>query len=188
MTPGAAPLDRVVLVKADLTKIPASAIVNAANTELWLGGGVAGAIAREAGPQVETEAMAQGPIEVGKAVVTRAGHLQAKGILYVIHAVTMEPGRPSSPEAVAQATFSALDLATARRFPSIAFPALGTGVGGVSLPDCAMAMLGTIGPYLARNPFPKLVHIACFDDAALAAFRAIHAALQTAPAKGPTAP
>jgi len=175
--PDSTPLSRIVLVKADLLKIAAAAIVNAANTELWLGGGVAGAIAREAGPAVEAEAMAQGPIAVGEAVITRAGGLQARGILYVIHAATMNPGEPSSPAHVAQATFSALELCTSRRIPTVAFPALGTGVGGVTLPECAMAMLATISGYLAPNAFPKLVHIACFDDAALQAFRAIHESL-----------
>jgi len=167
------PLNRILIVQADLLKIAASAIVNAANTELWLGGGVAGAIAAAGGPQIEADAMAQGPITPGAAVITRSGHLGKEGILYVIHAATMEPGSPSSPELVAKATFSALELATQKRLPSVAFPALGTGVGGVTLPDCAMAMLSTMQDYLNTNAYPRLVHIACWNQDALQAFRAI---------------
>lgn len=171
-------LDRVLIVQADLLRISAIAIVNAANTELWLGGGVAGAIASAGGPAIETEAMAQGPIPVGAAVLTRSGQLANRGILYVIHAATMEPGQPSSPAAVASATRSALALAASRQFPSIAFPALGTGVGGVSLPDCALAMLTALCEELQQHNYPRTVHLACFDSAALQAFRAIAASLR----------
>ncbi|MEO7994158.1 MAG: macro domain-containing protein [bacterium] len=177
MTSGA--FSRILVLKGDLLKIPATAVVNAANTELWLGAGVAGAIAATAGPTVEPEAMAQGPIEVGQAVLTRSGALASRGILYIIHAATMEPGQTASPEAIARATFASLELATARRMSSIAFPALGTGAGGVSLPQCAGAMLTTIASYLAHNELPRTVHIACWDDAALTAFKAIHSALAT---------
>jgi len=172
-------LSRVLIVQADLTRIAATGIVNAANTELWLGGGVAGAIAAAGGTDIEVEAMAQAPIQPGKAVVTKSGHLAQRGILYVIHAATMDPGHSSSPALVAQATFSALELATQQRMPSVAFPALGTGVGGVSLPECAMAMLSTMAGYLEHNTMPKLVHIACFDAASGQAFRLIHQSLST---------
>lgn len=179
LTPMANPavLSRILIVQADLTKIGATGIVNAANTELWLGGGVAGAIATAGGPTIEAEAMAQAPLQVGQAVVTKSGHLAQRGILYVIHAATMEPGHRSSANLVAQATRSALECATQQRMPTVAFPALGTGVGGVTLPECAMAMLTTMTGYLEQHAMPKLVHIACFDAASSQAFRLIHQSL-----------
>src|SRR5205807_5858876 len=77
---------RIRVVKGDITALPCEAIVNAANSHLWMGGGVAGAIKRRGGPEIEQEAMRRGPVPVGEAVATGAGRLPAR---YVIHAVTM---------------------------------------------------------------------------------------------------
>lgn len=135
----------------DITNIKADAIVNAANTELWMGGGVAGAIRRVGGAGIEREAMAQGPISVGEAVVTGAGALPCN---YVIHAATLEPGKKSSENNVRMATSSALKACAERGIGRVVFPLLGSGTGGLSLTDSAKAMLETIRNHAQRSACP----------------------------------
>jgi O-acetyl-ADP-ribose deacetylase (regulator of RNase III) len=119
------------------------AIVNAANSELWMGGGVAGAIKRAAGDGVEQEAMAQGPIEPGESVATSAGELP-KPIRWVIHAATMGPDLMTSETLIRQATTSALAQAGRVGATSLAYPALGTGVGGFRMDQAAEAMVSSV--------------------------------------------
>ncbi len=130
----------IVVVVGDITRCNAEAIVNAANSQLWMGGGVAGAIKRAAGAQVEVEAMAQGPIHPGEAVVTPAGQLPLP-IRWVIHAATMGPDMRTSEEYIRAATRSALELAAKAGAKSVALPALGTGVGGFSMRRTAEIMV-----------------------------------------------
>jgi O-acetyl-ADP-ribose deacetylase (regulator of RNase III) len=131
------------------------AIVNAANTELWLGSGVAGAIAARGGPDIEREAMAQGPIKLGQAVATSAGNLPNR---YVLHAAAMgyreeDRGAPkregslSSEAIIRDATINSLKLADELKCRSIAFPALATGVGGFPVDECARVMIGAAMDY-----------------------------------------
>src|SRR6188768_2497726 len=108
-------------VVGDITRIDAEAIVNAANSHLWMGGGVAGAIKRAAGSIVEQEAVAQGPIQPGEAVATSAGALPPP-IRWVIHAATMGPDLQTSEDLVRQATASALAKAAEVGATSIAMP------------------------------------------------------------------
>ncbi len=127
----------------DITAADTEAIVNAANNQLWMGSGVAGAIKRAGGEEIEREATAQGPIAVGEAVVTSAGRLSHKA---VIHAAAMgydDRGNmiPATAETVYAATRAALARAAERGLTSVAFPALGTGVGGLDLVACAEAMV-----------------------------------------------
>ena len=135
------------------------AIVNAANTELWLGSGVAGAIAARGGPDIEREAMAQGPIRLGQAVATGAGNLPNR---HVLHAAAMgyrdedrdtpkREGSLSSEAIIRDATINSLELASRLHCRSIAFPALATGVGGFPANECARVMIGAAMEYALAN-------------------------------------
>lgn len=115
------------IVEADITTLDVDAVVNAANNRLWMGAGVAGAIKRVGGAEIEREAMAQGPIPIGEAVVTSGGNLIAK---YVIHAAAMGENLVTDVDKIRAATTNALKRARENNITSIAFPALGTGVGG----------------------------------------------------------
>src|SRR5262245_66105151 len=110
------------LERGDITDAEVDAIVNAANSELWMGTGVAGAMKRKGGVVIEEEALRQGPIEVGEAVLTVAGNLPA---MHVIHAATMGKDLKTDPEKIHAATKSSLALAEKHKLESIAFPALG---------------------------------------------------------------
>lgn len=142
--------------QGDITAQPdIEAIVNAANTELWLGAGVAGAIARRGGPEVEREALAKAPIKLGEAVATTAGNLPNR---FVIHAAAMgyraedqrtpkREGTSSNDEIIRSATAASLRVADELGCRSVAFPALATGVGGFPVRDCARLMIGAAREY-----------------------------------------
>ena len=132
----------IIVTQASILEADVDVIVNAANSQGLMGGGVAGAIRRAAGEAVEQEATAQAPVAVGKAILTTAGKLPYKGI---IHAPTMvQPSDASSPEMVYKATQAAIALAQARGFQSIALPGMGTGVGQVPVGEAARAMVEAI--------------------------------------------
>ena len=158
--------------RGDITAAGTEAVVNAANNEGWLGSGVAGAIRRAAGGQVEAEAVAQAPWPVGDAVRTGPGRLGDRGVKAILHAAAMAPGRPASAAAVGSATAAALRLAAAEGRASVALPALGTGVGGVALEDAAAAMGAAVRDH-ADGPTPvTTVVFALYDQAALERFGA----------------
>jgi O-acetyl-ADP-ribose deacetylase (regulator of RNase III) len=115
------------------------AIANAANTQLRHGGGVAGAISRAGGPEVQRESDAKAPIELGEAVETSAGEMPAR---WVIHAATMELGGPTSAEVIERATRSTLAKAEELGARSLALVAFGTGVGGFPVDEAARIMVG----------------------------------------------
>ena len=152
---------KIELRQGDITDQPdIDAIVNAANTELWLGSGVAGAIARRGGPDVEREAVAQGPIRLGEAVATTAGSLPNK---FVIHAAAMgyreedravpkRAGSLSSEAIIRDATMNSVAIADESGCKSIAFPALATGVGGFPVDECARVMMAAAKDYAASHP------------------------------------
>ena len=127
----------IVIAKGDIVHQVCDAVVNAANNHLWMGSGVAGALKKAGGPSVEREAMALGPIEVGRAVTTSAGKLPAR---WVIHAAVMGQDLETDADKVRRATTSALEEAERVGAKSVALPALGTGVGGLAMEDCARAM------------------------------------------------
>ena len=127
------------VIAADVTKLQVDAIANAANTDLRHGGGVAGAISRAGGPEVQRESDAKAPIGLGEAAETTAGEMPAK---YVIHAATMELGGPTSAAIIEQATRSTLAKAEELDCRSLALVAFGTGVGGFVLEDAARIMVG----------------------------------------------
>lgn len=128
---------KVKIYAGDITDASTDAIVNAANNELWMGSGVAGAIKRLGGSIIEEEAMALGPIEVGEAVSTTAGDLPHT---YIIHAAGMAAGEKTNAENIYLATLNSLYEADDLGLHSVGFPALGTGVGGLSMEECAGAM------------------------------------------------
>jgi O-acetyl-ADP-ribose deacetylase len=158
--------------QGDITAAGTQAIVNAANNEGWLGSGVAGAIRRAAGDQVEAEAMAQAPWPVGDAVRTGPGRLGDRGVEAILHAAAMAPGRPASAAAVGSATAAALRLAAAEGLTSVALPALGTGVGGVDLAAAAAAMGAAVRDHAAGPTPVTTVVFALYDQAALERFGA----------------
>jgi O-acetyl-ADP-ribose deacetylase (regulator of RNase III) len=161
---------RVRLVQGDITTLDVDAIVNAANDRLWMGGGVAGAIKRRGGAEIEQEARRLGPVPVGEAVATGAGRLRAR---YVIHAVTMGQDLRTSEPVIRSATRSALRVAESLGVRSVAFPALGTGVGGFPVEQAARAMLEEISSHLrAGSPLAEVV-LALFDAPAYAAFAGV---------------
>ena len=127
------------VLAADVTKLDVDAIANAANTQLRHGGGVAGAISRAGGPDVQRESDAKAPIELGAAVETTAGDMPAR---WVIHAATMELGGPTSADIIERATRSTLAKAEELGARSLALVAFGTGVGGFPLDDAARIMVG----------------------------------------------
>lgn len=157
---------RILIVKGDITLYDGDAVVNAANNEFWMGSGVAGAIKRKGGEIIESEAMAGGAALPGDVRVTGAGHL---GVRFVLHAAVMAQDLVTSESFIRLATRNALSKAEEIGVGRIAFPALGTGVGGFPIQDCANAMLGEVQDYLATHPDSVLREVAFFlfgEDAA----------------------
>lgn len=127
-------MTRIVLAEGDITAESVDAIVNAANAQLVLGSGVAGAIRERGGPSIQAECDAHGPIEVGAAAITGAGALDAK---HVIHAAGMAPGGQVSEASLRSTLRASFALAEAHGCRTIAVPAIGAGVGGLALQRCA---------------------------------------------------
>ncbi len=153
--------------RTDITQLAVDAIVNAANSELWMGGGVAGAIKRAGGMVIEREAQAKGPIPVGEAVVTSAGQLPCR---YVIHAATMGPDLVTDAAKIRAATRNALWRAEELGLSTLAFPALGTGVGGFSLTEAARLMVEELAGHLQGKSSLRTVILAAFSADAERAF------------------
>lgn len=158
----------VVVERGDITDWEVDAIVNAANSALAMGAGVAGAIKRKGGVIIEEDAMRQGPIEVGEAVLTTAGNLPAT---HVIHAAALGPDLKADATKIGAATKSALQIADKHRITSIAFPALGTGVGGFPPAKAAEAMVATVLDHLKSGTSSlKRVVFVLYQDEAYKAF------------------
>lgn len=154
--------------QGDITRVKVDAVVNAANNHLWMGGGVAGALKRAGGPEVESEALTKGPIPVGDAAVTTAGRLPAR---YIIHAAVMGQDLQTDAEKIRQATKNSLVRADELEIRTIAFPALGTGVGGFPLGECARIMIGEVLQYSAGGTGLERVAFVLFDELAFGVFR-----------------
>lgn len=131
-------MDALAVVEGDIAALAVDAVANAANDHLWMGAGVAGALKRAGGDEIECEAVAQGPIAVGDAVVTGAGRLPAR---WVVHAAVMGQDLRTSADAIRRGTRRTLELADELGAESVALPAFGTGVGGFSLEECARIMV-----------------------------------------------
>lgn len=149
---------KIQLKKGDITNIKVDAIVNPANSHGLMGGGVALSIKEKGGADIEKEAISKAPIPIGGAITTTAGRLRAK---YVIHAPTMkEPAQPSNIVSIKMATLAALKKASELKVSSIAFPGMGTGVGGVSKAKAALAMTKTMKDFLDQSTIKKILLIA----------------------------
>ena len=158
---------KIEIQRGDITKMEIDAIVNAANNRMLMGGGVAGAIKRAGGKVIEDEAVKQAPIPIGAALVTRAGRLSAK---YVIHAAVMGMDFQTDAEKIQKATHNSLVQAVEFGIRSIAFPALGTGVGGFPMDECARIMLNEVYDLTdGENGLDKVVFV-LYDEAAYRTF------------------
>jgi O-acetyl-ADP-ribose deacetylase (regulator of RNase III) len=153
------------VVEGDITALAVDAIANAANDHLWMGAGVAGAIKRAGGDEIEREAVAKGPIAVGDAVPTTAGRLPAR---CVIHAAVMGQDLQTSADAIRAATRRTLEVADELGAESVALPAFGTGVGGFPLDECARIMIAEARVFTAESL--RRVVYAVYGEAAAAAF------------------
>ena len=158
----------VELYKGDITRLELGALVNAANNHLWMGAGVAGAIKRAGGREIEAEAVSKGPIPVGQAVVTGAGRLEAS---YIIHAAVMGQDLATDAGKIQKATRNSLNRADELGIKSLAFPALGTGVGGFPIKECARIMIAEVLKYSAEKTGLKKVVFALFDEQGYRVFK-----------------
>lgn len=150
------------IVQQDIATLDVDAVVNAANDHLWMGSGVAGALKRAGGDEIEREAKAKGPIDVGEAIVTGGGRLKAR---YVIHAAVMTQLLPrTSADAIARATRSSLGRAEEIGARTVAFPALGTGVAGFPVDECARIMVAEVRAH-APGRVEEVVFAVRGDDA-----------------------
>jgi O-acetyl-ADP-ribose deacetylase (regulator of RNase III) len=154
----------IAIERGDITTWDVDAIVNAANSTLVMSTGVAAAIKRKGGVLIEEEAIRQGPIEVGEAVLTPGGNLLAT---HVIHAVVMGPDLTTDPETIGRTTRAVLVLADKHRLSSIALPALGAGIGRVAPAAAADAMLTAVVAHLksAKTTLNRVVFVLYQDDA-----------------------
>jgi O-acetyl-ADP-ribose deacetylase (regulator of RNase III) len=153
--------------QGDITEFSTDAIVNAANSDLWMGSGVAGAIKRVGGILIESEAMAQGPINPGEAVITTGGNLKAS---FVIHCAGMPPGGIAKFEYVKSSALAALELGAKKGIHSVAFPAIGAGVGGLTSTDSAKGILEAIIEFSNRPKSIETVVLVGYSDSARTAF------------------
>jgi O-acetyl-ADP-ribose deacetylase len=161
--------DRIVIQQGDITEMAVDAIVNAANNDLLLGAGVAGAIARKGGESIQKECKVIGSIPVGFAAITGAGKLKAK---HVIHAASMGlGGMRTTTKTLQTSTAHSLRLAAERQLRTIAFPAVGTGVSGFPIDQCAQIMLHEAAAHLAKETSIEEVYFVLFDEASLKAFQ-----------------
>ena len=161
--------DRIVIRKGDLTDFDGDAIVNAANTELILGSGVAGAIREKGGYQIQSECNKTGSIPLGQATITPAGDLKTK---YVIHAAGMHLGERVETESLKECTINSLKVADKYKIKTLAFPAIGTGVGGYPLDKCAEVMISVVNDYLQSHESQiEKVYFILFDDDAFSIFQ-----------------
>jgi O-acetyl-ADP-ribose deacetylase (regulator of RNase III) len=161
--------EKIQIIQGDITDSTAEALVNAANTDLWLGSGVAGAIRKKGGAEIQKECDGIGPIVLGEAAVTGAGELKAK---YVIHAASMDFESPTTEESLYDAVKNSLLRAEELGVRSVAFPAIGTGVAEFDSTRCAEIMLGEIHSRLKIIPALERVEVVLFDAETYEIFKA----------------
>jgi len=162
--------NKVKISQGDITACDLDAIVNAANNDLILGAGVAGAIRSKGGPEIQQECDRIGSIPLGEAAVTNGGKLKAK---FVIHAASMSLGGRTTEENLRASTRNSLLRAAERKLESIAFPAIGTGIAGFPLDRCAQVMLEEVRAHLGGETSLKLVEFVLFDRRAREAFELV---------------
>lgn len=170
---------QIIFQQGDITEMAVDAIVNAANTDLLLGGGVAGAIRRKGGQAVVDDCARIGPIALGGAAVTTGGNLKA---FYVVHAASMRLGEPATADALRSAVRTSFERAEEKGFKSIAFPAIGTGIAGFPMDECARIMMEEMLAHLKARTSLERIYFVLYDDAALNVFRATYRQM-TSPAQ-----
>ena len=158
------------VVDGDIAALDVDAVANAANDHLWMGAGVAGALKRAGGEEIEREAIAKGPIPIGDAVATGAGRLPAR---WVIHGAVMGQDLRTDAGLVERTTQSVLRVADDLGAESLALPAFGTGVGGFPLDECARLMVGAV-----RGHEPRTLNRVVFAVFGAEAKRAFDRALE----------
>ena len=161
---------RIVVEEGDITQAATDAIVNAANTQLVLGSGVAGAIRLHGGDSIQEECDAHGPVALGEIAVTGAGKLACR---FVIHAAAMDLGGSVDEASLRSVTGKSLRAAVERGLASIAFPAIGTGVGGFPLQRCAEVMLSEVHGFLETDDRLHAVHFVLFGEPAYRVFEQV---------------
>ncbi|MGD9652450.1 MAG: macro domain-containing protein, partial [Candidatus Dadabacteria bacterium] len=160
----------IIILRGVITGVVADAIVNAANSVLVLGSGVAGAIRRKGGPSIQAECEGKSPVPLGEAAITGGGDLKAR---HVIHAAAMHLGGSVSAESLRNAALNSLKRASEAGIKTIAFPAIGTGVGGFPLGECAEIMLDVVIDRAAEfAPGLESVYFVLFDEEGERVFRA----------------
>ena len=160
------------IVSGDLVEQEADAIVNAANNDLVLGGGVAGAIRRRGGPTIQEECDAHGPVEVGGAAITGAGSLRAR---HVIHAASMALGGRTTADSLRSSMDEVFRLAMANDVRTIAIPAVGTGIAGFPIDECARIMAACVRRAVDGGFAPEEIRFVLFGEAAKQAFESAYA-------------
>jgi len=161
--------ERIVIQQGDITEMDTDAIVNAANNDLLLGSGVAGAIARKGGESIQKECNEIGSIPIGYAAITGGGKLKAR---YVIHAASMGlGGEGTTAKSLRTSTAHSLRLAADRNLKSIAFPAVGTGVSGFPVEECAQIMLGEAAEHWKGETSLETIYFVLFDENARDTFQ-----------------
>lgn len=161
---------KISLRQGDLTDADADAIVNAANNQLMLGGGVAGAIRIKGGPAIQNECDRIGPIALGEAAITGAGRLRAR---HVIHAASMRLGESTSEANLRAATRNSLTRADENALKTLAFPALGTGIAGFPIERCAQVMLEEVRAHLSGPTTLERIDFVLFDRRSLEIFELV---------------
>ncbi|GAC1664969.1 MAG: hypothetical protein NVS9B4_20580 [Candidatus Acidiferrum sp.] len=175
--------DKITIQQGDLTEMDVDAVVNAANNDLILGAGVAGAIRRKGGEEIQRECEAIGSIPVGYAAITGGGRLKAR---FVIHAASMQMGRATTAADLRTSTAHALRLAAERGLKTIAFPAVGTGIAGFPIKDCAVIMLEEAAQHLQKETCIEKIYFVLFDEQACGVFERAWKKLQAKSAAAPS--
>jgi O-acetyl-ADP-ribose deacetylase len=161
--------ERILIQQGDITEMDVDAIVNAANNDLILGAGVAGAIGRKGGQAIQDECNQIGSIPLGYAAITRGGNLKAR---YVIHAASMGlAGERTTAKSLRTSTSHSLRIAKEKKLKTIAFPAVGTGVSGFPVDECAEIMLGEAIQHLKGTTSILTIYFVLYDAAARDTFR-----------------
>jgi len=168
---------RIRIVEGDIAAQEVDAIVNAANSALVLGSGVAGAIRQAGGPEIQRECDAQGPIQVGEAAITGAGELPAR---YVIHAASMQPGGASTEESIELSFRHSLELSQENGVCTLAVPAIGAGVGGVPIQRCAEILLEVARDLQAGEAALEEIRFVLFGEPAYRIFEMVNDAAKVA--------
>jgi O-acetyl-ADP-ribose deacetylase (regulator of RNase III) len=163
--------ERIRIRRGDITDMDVDAIVNAANTDLMLGAGVAGAIRRRGGGQIQKECSEHGPVPLGGAAITGGGELKAR---HVIHAASMQLGGSTTARSLRKSVRSSLELAAENGLASIAFPAIGCGIGAFPVEEAAQIMLEEARDHLKGKTPLEAIYFVLFDEKTFETFQKVN--------------